>query len=382
MQLINIKGSEKINPADTYKSGLVEGVKILSRNSLSVTPSAPNPSFMYTLTRSNNSLVPLEEFEKDLLNWKKWPIGVGPYKIIDEDKINRTYTLELIDIKNYPNAPKKIIFEQERKYKPDITLKDLISFKDQSFIKTKLTAPTGVRIFSFNYSSKLGNNPDFRKAVNLALHRNEIVRETYSVTYPLNEMVIKGGIGRINSLEKYNLEESQKLFKKVLEKQNDSIFKIPYSPDHEYLGNKYKEIIKKQLNDAGLKVEFVLSTNLWNPFVGEFINSPFRLHGKGADFYDPLMTFTMFKKGSPLINGYPNDDQLEQLMEEAKESPNRDVLASNVEKLSQYFLDNNTVITLFEIPAIAYYNPHKIKSVGEQFGGQTFHLANIIMNKE
>ena len=382
MQLINIKGSEKISPGDTYKSGLVEGVKILSKNSLSVTPSAPNPSFMYTLTRSNNSLVPREEFKSDLLNWKRWPVGVGPYKIINEDKTDKTYTLELIDIKNYPNAPKIIIFEQERKYKPDITLKDLISAKDPSFINSKLTAPTGVRLFSFNYSTKLGSNPDFRKAVNLALHRNEVVRETYSVTYPLNEVVIKGGIGRVNSSEKYNLEESRKLFKKVLGNQNDSIFKIPYSPDHEYLGNKYKEIIKKQLNEAGFKVEFVLSSTLWNPFIGEFINSPFRLHGKGADFYDPLMTFTMFKKGSPAINSYPNDDKLEQLMEEAKESPNRDVLGSNVEKLSQYFLDNNTFIPLFEIPAIAYYNPKKIKSVGEQFGGQTFHLANIIMNRD
>ncbi|WP_161597564.1 hypothetical protein, partial [Fluviispira multicolorata] len=62
--------------------------------------------------------------------------------------------------------------------------------------------------------------------------------------------------------------------------------------------------------------------------------------------------------------------------------PNRDVLGKSIEKISQFFYENNSAITLFEIPAIAYYDPKKIESVGEQFGGQTFHLANIIMNKE
>lgn len=195
-------------------------------------------------------------------------------------------------------------------------------------------------------------------------------------------MLIKGSIGRVNSLEKYNLVEAKNLFKKVLGKKSESIFKIPFSPDQEYLGNKYKEILKNQLAEAGLKVEFIMSSNLWDPFIGEFENAPFQLHGKGADFHDPLLAFIFFKRGSPAINTYPNDDQLEYLIEEAKESESRGHLASNVEKLSKYFLDHNTTIPLFEIPAIAFYNPKKIKSVGEQFGDQTFHLANIIVNEK
>ncbi len=162
MQLINIKGTDKIKPGEPYKSSLVEGIKILNSTSLAVTPSALYPDLTYVLARSNNSLVPLEEFKSDLLNWKKWPVGVGPYKIIEEDKINRTYTLDLIDSKNYPNAPKTIIFELERKYKPDIALKDKLTASDNSYINKKLTAPVSMRMFSFNYSSELGNNQDFR----------------------------------------------------------------------------------------------------------------------------------------------------------------------------------------------------------------------------
>ncbi|WP_186647827.1 ABC transporter substrate-binding protein [Fluviispira vulneris] len=382
MQLINIKGTEKINPGQAYKSGLVEGVKIIDAYSLSVTPSAPNPSFMYTLARSNYSLVPIEEFEQDLLNWKRWPIGVGPYIIKNEDKLNRQFTLELIDIENYPNAPKNIIFDLKRNLRPDLSLKDSFAVNNTVYLKKELIFPIYIRIISFNYNNELGSNSDFRKALNLALMRNPISKSTLIATKPLNEIVTKGSIGRLNNEEIHNINESKKIFQKILSKHKNKVFKIPYTPDLEYLGSTYRVIITNQLKEVGLNIEFIKSDIIWDTFQSEFAESPFRLMGKGADFYDPLLTFTFFKKGSPLINGYPNDDMLENLLEVAKLSSNRDILGKNIEKISKYFYDNNTAIALFEIPAIAYYNPKKIKSVGEQFGGQTFHLANIIMNNK
>ncbi|KAB8033636.1 ABC transporter substrate-binding protein [Fluviispira multicolorata] len=379
IQLINIKGAEKITPGEPFHSGKVEGVKILDQFSLAITPSSPNPNFMHLFTRWNYSFVPREELKDDLLNWRKWPIGVGAYKIKNEDKENRNYTLELVDSKTYPYAPQTILFDQERKTKPDLTLKDALSTKDSSFKKMELTALQNVRIFSFNYSAKQGSNSDFRKAINLSLQRKSISLLTLDPTQPLNELLAKGTVGRINIDENQNIVEANKLFKKSLGSQINEIFKIPYSPDLEYLGNEYRNELIKQFDAAGLKVEFVLSTNLWNPFVGELINSPFRLHSIVADFYDPLMSFAMYKNGSPLINCNPNDDKLEQLLDEAKKSSNKDALEQNIENLSNYFNENNFVVPLLEIPTIAYYNPQKINSIGEQFGGQTFHLANIIL---
>ena len=379
MKLINIKGTEKIKPGEPFYSGKVEGIKILDQSSLAIIPSSPNSNFMYLFSRWNYSFVPREELMDDLLNWKKWPIGVGAYKITNEDKENRNYTLELVDSKTYPFAPQKIIFDQERKTKPDLTLKDALATKDSSFKKMELTALQNVRVFSFNYSSKLGINSDFRKAVHLSLHRKTISHLTLDPTTPLNELLTKGAVGRINIDENQNIVEANKLFKKSLGSQMNEVFKIPYSSDIEYLGNDYRNELTKQLGTAGLKVEFVLSSTLWDPFLGEFLNSPFRMHSIVADFYDPLMSFGMYKKGSPLVNSSPNDDKLGQLLEEAKKSPNKDALEQNIENLSHYFNENNIVVPLLEIPTIAYYNPQKINSIGEQFGGQTFHLANIIM---
>ena len=46
----------------------------------------------------------------------------------------------------------------------------------------------------------------------------------------------------------HNIDEAKKLFKKVLgENYDNTIFKIPYTPDI-YLGEEYLNIIKKQLN--------------------------------------------------------------------------------------------------------------------------------------
>ncbi len=382
MQLINVKGVEKIVPGQVYKSGLVEGVKILDANTLAVTPSSPNPSFMYSIARSNYSLVPIEEFKKDLLNWKKWPIGVGPYKIVKEDKLNKYYILELIDPKTYPNAPQKIKFEITRNEKPDITLHDALIVNDSSMRKTELIAPFSIRHLAFNFASKLGSNPDFRKAVNYSLQRNPIASKTILPSKPLNEIVTKGAIGRLNIEENYNLREAQKLFDITLGELKDHVFKIPCSAASEYLGNEYSEVIKNQLKEAGLKIEFVESHELWDTFQGEFKDSPFHLVSQGADYYDPLLTFTIFKKGSPAINAYPNDEKLFQLILDAQNSPNRDILTKNIEKLSGYLYENTLTVALFEISSVAYYNQQKIVSVGEQIGGQTFHLSNIIMKRK
>lgn len=381
MHLINLKGSEKIKPGQAYQSGLVDGIKILNENSLAVVPSSPNPSFMYTLARSNYSLVPIEEFKEDLLNWKKWPVGVGPYKVTSEDRILRNYSLELVDEKNYPEAPKKIIFALEKNQKTDLTLKDASIINDISYKHTEFIAPLGIRFLAFNYSTKLGNNPDFRKAVNLALTRKPLTNMTYVPTKVLNEIVTRGVLGRINIEENHKKETAKKLFQKILGIQQNNVFKIPYTRDQEYLGDSYRNAIAQQLNEAGLRIEFIKSEVIWDVFQGDFKDSPFRMLTKGADFYDPLSTFTIFKKNSPLLNTYPNDDHLEQLMEEAKGSLNRDLLGKNVKKLSEYFIDQNIIIPILEIPSVAYFNPKKIKSVGEQFGGQTFHLANIIMQE-
>ena len=184
LALYNLKGVEKIKHGQPFKSGLVEGLKILDKRTIALIPKTYSPSFLYNLARVHYSLVPYEEYNDDLMTWKKWPVGVGAYKIIEEDKKNRSYQLALVDHKNYPKAPKLIYFEQERIFEPDVTLKDAAAMKNSKYNKEVLSFPYMQRNINFNFSSTLGKNKDFRKAVSLAISRNEIVKTTEIETKP------------------------------------------------------------------------------------------------------------------------------------------------------------------------------------------------------
>ncbi len=381
MMLMNIKGSNKINYGQTYQSGLVEGVKILDSKTVSVTPSQPNPAFLYSLARFG-SLVPIEELEDDYLTWKKWPIGAGAYKMVSENSENKTYLLELVNKKRYPDAPKEILFEQTRYFEPDITLKDKIAANNNNIYKQEiLTASLGKKIINFNFGSDLGNNKDFRKAVSLAISRNEIARETNVKTIPLFEMIPPGSIGRISATENQDLLKARKLFKKVLGKKNNIIFKIPHSEDKTFLGNDFHKVIQSQLADAGLNVEFHETDNLWDPFSGDFRESPFFLVTLGTDHFDPLLAFSGYRKDSPAINFWPNDAKVDKLIANSKAAETREILHEKLKNISMYFFKNTYTIPLFEIPTVVYYKPDKIQSIGNQFGGLVFYLPNIEMNQ-
>ena len=187
---------------------------------------------------------------------KKWPIGAGVYKVSNENIEKDLYLLSLTNDKEYPKSPKEIIFEQQRIYEPDITIKDSIAAYNVKFIKEKMLVPLNRRIIEFNYSTKLGASKNFRRAVALALSRDKISKLTKVTSKPLYELLILGNIWRISITENENIIESKKLFNKELNENYNKVFKIPYTEDNSYFRNSYKIEIKNQLEQAGIKIDF------------------------------------------------------------------------------------------------------------------------------
>jgi len=372
---INLKGTEKIKKGQPYQSGLVEGLKILDDRTIAITPSKSNPSFLYTLTHFSFSLVPIEELNSDLITWKKWPVGVGAYKVTEHFKKDKSFLLELVDPSSYPNAPKEILYEQIRINEPDISNKDYITSRNKKYIKEELLAPLYRRLIEFNYSSDLAKSKDFRKAIAYAISREELSKVTNILTNPLYELLTSSSIGRINIKENQNLNEAIKIIKSL---KLSSEITIPFSEDSSYLGEKYRIVLKGQLNKIGLKIKFKENVkNLWDPFTKEFKNSPFYLHSTEADYYDPILNFTNYRNGSPSKNAYPDDKLIQNLLDESQEAPSRDILNERLKNISRYFYEQRVLIPLFEIPNIVYYNPEKISCIGTQFGGVTLYLQNI-----
>lgn len=383
LALSQIKGVDKIKHGQPYASGLVEGVKILDDRTIVLTPQSYHPSFLHNLIRPNYALVPIEEYQDDLMTWKKWPVGAGAYKVTTEEKENRSFLLTLVDEKNFPKAPHTIYYEQERIYEPDITTKDSISANSKKYKKEEFSFSFMQRNINFNYSTKLGRNKDFRKAVSLAISRNEISRATDMPTKPLYEIITSGSVGRMQVKEDYNLNEAKQLFRKVLGNDALKVFQIPYSPDNLFFGQEYKKIIKQQLGNAGLQIEFQEGINLWEPYTEQFKDSPLSLDNLMSDAIDSTSTFAAYAKSGGASESvyFPETEIFEGLLEKTKGASDRKHLHESLKNLSKYFNENIVMLPLFEMGAIAYYKPEKIASLGNQFGESIFYLQHLEMNK-
>ncbi len=374
---LNIRGTDKIKKGEKFVSGLVEGVKVLDEKTIALIPAKANPSFLYTLTHFSFSLVPMEELDEDYITWKKWPIGLGAYKVAAFNKKEKSVILSLHNKIDYPNAADEIIFLQERKMEPDITNKDYVAARQTKYTKERLLVPMYRRIIEFNYNSELGNLKEFRRAIALAISREEIVKDTLVPTVPLYELLLSSSLGRINIKESQNIIEAKKIIS-LLIKNKKSVYKIPFSEDSSYLGNQYKNTLRNQLETIGLNISFQENIkNVWDPFSIEFKNSPFYIHSTEGDYFDPILTFTKYRRGSPSKHSFLKDELIETLLEETKEAPSRDILNERLKNISRYFYEQRILIPLFEIPNIVYYKKDKIKTIGRQFGGITLYLQNI-----
>lgn len=378
---LNIKGTKKISKGQKFESGLVEGVKIIDDLTIALVPAKANPSFLYTFTHFSFALVPKEELKEDYITWKEWPIGLGAYKVVDFNKKEKSVTLLLNNKKNYPNAAEEVLFQQERKIEPDITIKDFLASKSNKYVKERLLVPMYRRVIEFNFNSEYGRSKEFRRAIALAISREELVKKTYIPTNPLYEILLSSSLGRINIKESQNINEAKKVIT-LITKNKKNVFLIPYSEDLSYLGAEYRNILKKQLENVGINILFIENNkNIWDPFSIEFLNAPFYIHSTEGDYYDPILNFTKYKKGSPSQNSFLKDDLIEVLLEETKEAPSRDILNERLKNISRYFYEQRILVPLFEIPSIVYYKKEKIKSIGRQFGGITLYLQNIEVKK-
>ena len=62
--------------------GAIRGVKVVAPDTVEVSLSRPNPSFLHSLVNPFFSLVPIEEMNADYVSWKRAPVGAGPYRVV------------------------------------------------------------------------------------------------------------------------------------------------------------------------------------------------------------------------------------------------------------------------------------------------------------
>ena len=170
--LNGIKGINKLVPGSKFVSGAVEGIEIVDDRTIKVQVASPNPSFLYGLGEGWISLVPREALESDLLTWRVHPVGAGPYRQVSgENCIEKSGKIP---------GPDRICFVNSANNA------DLVMFTDidkkGSHKKIALDSALGFAGLFFNKDNPLGQNKDFRIAIDAAISKAAfLISDEYSV---------------------------------------------------------------------------------------------------------------------------------------------------------------------------------------------------------
>ena len=367
----NIEGIEAAENASSFKSGMVSGIKPLDRRRLRIRLSAPNPSFLHSLARSYFSLVPQEALLPDLYTWKNLPLGAGPYKVTSLNANRSTATLERVD--SSAGGPARLIVSSASDFKnPDVSINEVAGGLDTENLST-VASVTGIY---FNYDNELGSNPNFRKAVSLSIKRRPLISgvESYAMA---SELLPSPFWGRCTCGGKFSASESTARLKSlpIPKKLVIPVFNSSFGDKN--LG-RYLDVLKEQFAAVGLNVSFVGSDKKF--FDKSDKDVPLRILSLGADLADPLVLFGLFRAGSPMVPHFPAKDQeFDRLYLAAAKASSLDKKSAAVKALSQYFVENVFAVPLFERRALIGVNGKKIKSIGNQDGGNAIYLERFVL---
>ncbi|WP_158998098.1 ABC transporter substrate-binding protein [Pigmentibacter ruber] len=367
----NIVGINRISELKlrNYQRGSVEGIKQEFPNKLKIKFSTPDPDFLYKLTDWNLSLVPMEELAENLIDWKKYPIGAGPYKVLEPGFKNGSMQLKKIDsslTKSIDEVNIYTILSKDVEY--DISIANIYpNFK--SFYTKDPVLQIGL---TFMNANELGNNINFRKFIQAAINSNEL--EKYSTVYKsvnLNADTKETG-NNIWGTKHFKLDHNPNLVKYYFNKIPKHLRKkewigTVYSGNSEIPPEKAVILteIKKVLAGYGFKIKFVT-------FDQQYV--PKELAEKAAfDFgfyriepHEYLYRFARLLQSSPDI--YPRplyDPILESLYENAVKAKTRDEKFLMVNKLNDYIHEKVYWMPLLESGKGIHYNPKTVEKLSE-----------------
>lgn len=367
----NIEGSEVIKPDSKYKSGMVSGVRVIDERTVKVKLKEPNPSFLHSIARAYYSLVPMEELQDNFQKWKKHPVGAGEYKVAEFNHAKGYLKAQKAD-----NQNKIITFV----YGDNTSSADihLTASPEQGFDVIPTTRASRVTGLFLNYQNSVSSNLEFRKALDLAIKRSELISgvDTYKAT---NEFLASHFSGRVNQSEAHSPSQAKNILSKVKGLDLTQTHRIPVFGQSLETGeySNYLSELRTQLKNVGLKVKFYESKDKF--FSTSDNKTLFRILSLGADVADPVVLFGLMRgEKSPLIPHFPkNDDKFEKLYANAQMASTLDQRVLAIKELSKHLYENKWTIPLFEKQLLVSAKKGRFKSFGKQQGGLTFYVDRL-----
>lgn len=370
----NIEGIENA-VGKKYASGLIDGVKITGPYHVEVKLKNPNPSFLHSLSNPYFSLVPQEEIDETLLGWKRFPVGVGPYKIKEPGFKDGLLTLERLgNEKEIPHEIKVFTTNLEKKY--DLSLLDENHVTSPKAFFPEL--PGSVTALFFSRLNPLGANIHFRRATSYLIDRESILSKVAGAS-ATDQILPRHFWGRSASLSEKNLEKARheiSLVPKEL-REKEWTFLVFGGVNASKNSVHISKEIERQLGEIGIRVKAKDSNDKFLT-KAQAEDNIFELTGRVTDYIDPLIMFASFRRNghAPYLSP-ENDVHFEKLYEKASLEQLREERVETIRSISDYVKDNVICLPLLERRAAIYFNTQKIKSLGQQMHGFSVTLQNI-----
>ena len=364
-----------------YPSNYILGIKVIDKYNLIFEFKHNNLNFLEQISDSKLPIVPIEELKENYIEWKKFPVGFGKYKMIDADFKNHEFTLEKVQYEKY--KPKYIKFLFSSNHNSDINIlfsktNNMNNINYKQIIFKDIYANAG---FLYNYQTELGQNENFRKAISLALDRNKIASKAL-----FNEIIPEDQMFHAQEpFKKYRSEIPIQL--KNIQKAKDllalvpshlwqnKIFEVPTFCDTKDINSlSYMQEIKKQLAEIGIHINF-LETNIKYDKFKKNDKNILWFTGFSFSHRNPLKNFAYFKRGSYFSYEYPKDPQYELLYQKSYHDIHNSI--ENIKKLSQYFTEKNLMTIIYNHCITASINTKKIAYIGKQKNGIQFQVSEI-----
>ena len=361
----NILGVRDIVKGDKYESGKVKGVKIIDDLTVEIRLIGQNPSLFHSLTAPYFSLVPIEELKEDYLTWKTYPVGVGNYKVMKGFDGNKTI------LKSFkPNAKFNSIFLFSNKV-DDVSID--ISLDAFSYLKKSYSIlPMGVRLLEFSNKHELGRNFEFKKLIQKII--SDIDGFDSDMALKTNAILPRHFWGQVkNTVKNIDIDEAEIIKKLNLNKIQVITFAgEKLSEKHLF----YIEKIKNNFKKYNVEIEFIPNSE---KFVSEKTSKqyPLRFYGVVADYVDPLIMYSAYRKIGHNINYSPFGkilDEYEQLYLKAEKAATFEQRLATVKKLNTFSQKNIVQVPIAEEKMVYYINEKTIRSLGKQLSPLTINF--------
>jgi ABC-type transport system substrate-binding protein len=328
-----------------------------------------DPNFPLALAGGRDSLVPHECIAEDHFSWKEFPVGAGPYRIISV--ANQGHTIVTEHYSGFgaleASAPRRLVFSSTAPTgEIDLAMGDRRN-PDPTRLKEVVLDVTGfIWGIYFDYHSRLGANPLFRKAVALAVHRSALIKGV-SHTYETAEMIPSGFEGRLGIKASYDPNGAKELLRQIPGIEEE--LKVPVaavdlnSPYYSWMTS-----LSKQLGQVGLNIKIEPQSK--PTFDPNDSQSPFFLTGYIPDVPDSFTIFRTFREGegNPWVARIPERDRIyEALLDEDLGKVSAEERRALLTRLGERFQEQQYAVLLFEQKLTYFINPARVAELGEAY---------------